>query len=246
MHGHRAETIGARPRGQERFAVARGRRFTSSFAKLKSILSIIIAAAFAAALLPGRVAAQENPAQSLVDAALADLTKKRYDEALKKLEEADKLAPNSPFILNLFGAIYTKKKDFDTARGYFEKALEAQSDFFPAKFNLGELLFLQKQYPQALDYFSRMLRENPNNELLQFKVILCLLQTRQIDEAKRLIAQMKFPGQEPAWYFAKAALAVAEGDKRKASEFLGGAEILYKDKTTLYRETFQDLGWPVK
>lgn len=212
---------------------------------MKTIPSIICTLA----LLAGTIAFAAPPvnrAQELVDSALVDFKDNKYDPAITKLKEANELAPNSPFILNLLGAALTKKKDYEAATGYFNKALEVEYSFFPARFNLGEVLFLQKRYPQALDYFTKLLRDSPGNELLQFKVVLCLLQTDQVDNAKKLASQMKFPGQEPAWYYAQASIALHEGNKKAAMKYLDNANVFFSGKTQLYQETFQDLGWPTR
>lgn len=190
--------------------------------------------------------AEEKPGQTLVEKALADFEKLKYDDALVKLREAEKETPGDPFILNLLGAACTKKKDYATAKEYFDKALAANPEFFPAQFNLGELLFLQKQYPQALGFFTTMLRSAPGNELLQFKVVLSLLMTGQEEDARKLASRMKFPGEGPAWYYAHAAVEHKEGHKAKASEYLSGAKTFFPDNISLYNETFEDLGWPTK
>ncbi len=191
-------------------------------------------------------AEEPDPAQTLVTAALADFEEKNFEAALTKLQEAEKLQPNSPFILNLLGAIYTKKKDYAAARTAFEEALEAAPNFFPAQFNLGELLFLQKQYPQALSNFTKMLNLDPTNELLQFKVILCLLLTEQPDEAKKLLSRMKYPINSPAKFYAEAAIKFIGGDKKIAAGLVIKGQTLFPEKASLYDETFGDLGWPIK
>lgn len=187
-----------------------------------------------------------NPTQALIDGALEDFEKKKYDEALQKLQEAEKLTPDSAFVYNLLGAAYTKKQDYAAAKAAFEKSLEKEPNFFPSVFNIGELLFLQKQYPQALEYFARMLDSAPGNELLQFKVVLCLLKTGQVDDAKKVVSRMRYPGEGPAWYYANAALQSQEGNKRKSLEYQASAKTFFPDKTSLYTETFEDLGWPIK
>lgn len=209
--------------------------------------ALLIALGILAVLSPLSKAQEEpSPTQALIDGALEDFEKKKYDEALTKLDEAEKLEPNSPFILNLKGAAYTKKQDYTAAKDCFEKSLEKDPSFFPSVFNIGELLFLQKQYPQALEYFARMLNSAPGNELLQFKVVLCLLKTEQREDAEKLVSRMRYPGEGPAWYYSNAALLIKEGNKRKASEYLASAKQFFPDKISLYSETFSDLGWPTK
>ncbi len=184
--------------------------------------------------------------QALVEKALVQFNADKYDAALPILEEANKLRPNTPFILNLLGAAYTKKKDFTKAKEQFDQALAIDYTFFPAQFNLGEIFFLQKQYASALDHFSRMLKNYPDNELLQFKVVLTLLLTDHKEDAEKLASKMKFPGQEPAWYYTQASIAMKSGDKGQARKNINAAEVMYSGKTSLYNETFQDLDWPTK
>ena len=227
------------------FAVAGQGRFTPSSPLVKTLLLISSLAALVCLIAPTHGQSGPNPAQTLVNTALKDFEDKKFDEALGKLQEAEKLDPQSAFILNLIGAAYTKKKDYAAAKASFEKALAIDYSFFPAQFNVGELYFLQKQYPQALEYFTRMLNNDPGNELLQFKVILCLLQTDQIEDAQKLAARMKFPGDGPGWYYAQAALKLKQGEKRKAAELISNATTIFPAKISLFAETFDDLGWKV-
>lgn len=195
-----------------------------------------------AVVLPSSARANEL----LVDEAVADLQEKDFDAALRKLLEAEKSDPGSAVVLNLLGAAYTKKKDYATARSYFEKSLAHQPSFFPPAFNLGELLFLEGRYPQALDAFSRLLAADPDNELLQFKVVLCLMLADRDDEAEKLLRRMRFPGQGPAWYYAQAAFQMNEGHRRQARELLTCAQVIFPKETSLYDETFDNLGWPTR
>lgn len=177
-----------------------------------------------------------------IQAALADFDSKNYDAALKKLEAVDAKLPEDPFVQNLLGAAYTKKKDYTTARKYFDKALEKQPDFFPAKFNLGELFFLQRQYDEALTYFQKMQDADPRNELLQFKIFLCELQLGNKEAAAKALKGIKYPGDTPAWYYGQAAWESKNGNNKKALEYVTGAQYIFGPKTALFDETFQDLG----
>ncbi len=184
--------------------------------------------------------------EHLVNDAIAEINKKEFDAALEKLLEAERRDPNSAAILNLLGAVYTKKKDHPKARSYFERSLAQQPDFFPPAFNLGELLFLDREYSLALDAFSRLLNADSDNELLQFKTALCLILVDRGQDAERLLVRMKFPGNGPAWYYAHAAFRLKEGDVRKAQKLLASAQVIFPGKTSLYDETFENLGWPTR
>lgn len=178
----------------------------------------------------------------LIQGALADFDAKKYDDALKKLEQVDKAMPDDYFVQNLLGAAYTKKKDYAAAQKYFEKSLAKVPDFFPAQFNVGELLFLQRQYAESLDYFQKMLVKNPQNELLQFKVFLCLLQLGNTEDAAKALKGIKYPGDTPAWYYGQAAWESKNGNNKKALEYVTGAQYIFGPKTAIFDETFSDLG----
>lgn len=224
--------------------IDRGLRRHHNLPALKTptiLLAAFLAGAFPAAT---QAAPPDNSRESklLFQAALADFDAKKYDEALLKLQTLEKKLPGDAFIQNLLGAAYTKKKDFATAQKYFDKSLEMQPDFFPAKFNLGELIFLQRQYPEALKYFQQMQERDPQNELLQFKVFLCQLQLGNMEEAAKALKAVKYPGDTPAWYYSQAAWASKNGDNKKAVEYVTGAQYIFGPKTALFDETFDDLG----
>ena len=178
----------------------------------------------------------------LVQAALSDFDAKNYDAALTKLQAVNAKTPDDAFVQNLLGAAYTKKKDYVAAQICFDKALQKQPDFFPAKFNVGELLFLQRRYAEALRYFQQMQERDPQNELLQFKVFLCQLQLGDNEQAAKALKTIKYPGDTPAWYYGQAAWASKHGDNKNASEYITRAQSIFGQKTALFDETFKDLG----
>ena len=191
----------------------------------------------------GHTAAPDVSRESkrLIQAALADFDAKKYNDALEKLRAVEAKVPDDAFVQNLLGAAYTKKKEYVTAQKYFDKSLEKQPDFFPAKFNVGELLFLQRRYPMALAHFQKMQEKDPQNELLQFKVFLCHLQLGDKDYAAKALKAIKYPGDTPAWYYGHAAFAFKNGDAKKAAEYVAGAQNIFGSKTALFDETFADL-----
>jgi tetratricopeptide (TPR) repeat protein len=207
---------------------------------------IFFAAALAFSVASPGAWSKDAAQERLVDDALADISKKKFDAALEKLLEAERLDPDSAVILNLLGAVHTKKKDYQTAKSCFERSLAREPGFFAPAFNLGELLFLDGCYSQALDSFSKMLNADPSNELLQFKTVLCLLLMDRTEDAQKVFERMKFPGNGPAWYYAQAALWLKEGDRRNARALLTSAQVIFPEKTPLYDETFENLGWPTR
>lgn len=225
-------------------AIDRSRCHLHTWDTLKTPI-FILTALLCGALFAGAQTAPPNiskESRTLIQGSLADFDAKNYDAALKKLLDLETKMPDDPFVQNLLGAAYTKKKDFGKAQQCFDKALAKQPDFFPAKFNVGELLFLQRRYAEALDYFEKMQEQDPKNELLQFKILLCQLQLGQMEDAQKTLKKIKYPSDTPAWYYSQAAWESKNGNTKKAREYVTGARYIFGPKTALFEETFEDLG----
>ena len=66
---------------------------------------------------------------------------------------ADQIAPNIPDTWNLRGAIYAEEHDYEKAEDAFEKAGKLKpGDFWP-KYNIAELMLMQKKYGPAAAAF---------------------------------------------------------------------------------------------
>ena len=179
--------------------------------------------------------------QTAIQAVVSDFNDNKIDAALAKLQELQKSMPDDPSILNLLGSAYSKKKEYPVAEEYFRKALDEISDFFPAAFNLGEILFLQKKYTESRDYFQKLRDQNRDNELLQYKVALCDILLTDDERAKKSMQSIKYPGDSPAWYYAQAAWEFKKGNAKKGREYVRVAKSIFGSKTTLFDETFANL-----
>jgi predicted Zn-dependent protease len=203
------------------------------------VLMLGLAAAFAQPASPFA----ETPTPADIESALKDVDAKQFDQALTKLVVLEKAHPNDPLVLNLIGACHVKKKDYAKAEPYFQKALENSPGFFPALYNLGEVMFLKKDFAAARGHFQSMRASDKRNELLQFKVVLCDLELGENDRAKKVMNAIKYPGDSPAWYYAQAAWELKNGKRAKAREYIAGARYIFGDKTALFDESFADLGY---
>lgn len=179
----------------------------------------------------------EESTQAAIESVLKDIDAKKNDEALAKLEVLQTQMPEDPLILNLIGSVYTSKNDYLAAESYYRKSLKKKPGFFPAVYNLGELLFLQKNYTEAREHFQAMRASDSRNELLQFKIVLCDLELNETSRAKKLADAIKYPGDSPAWYYAQAACEGKSGNKKKAREYIAGAKYIFGPKTSLFDDS---------
>jgi Tfp pilus assembly protein PilF len=211
----------------------------------QSFLSIFLSFAIWLPVCLGQISAPdaEDVKNMAIEQVLADFEAKKYKEALEKLHTLQKTYPDDPLIFNLIGSVQIKKKDYAAAWTSFREALKNQPGFFPAEYNLGEILFLEKKYAEAREHFQAMRASDTRHELLQFKVFLCDLQSGEKDRARRVMNAIKYPGDSPAWYYAKAAWEYKQGNLKKAREYVLGAKYIFGDKTALFDETFETLNF---
>lgn len=213
-----------------------------AFERMHLLIFLLLSLSLATAY--GQVSAPlpEESTQAAIESVLADFDAKKNDEALAKLETLQKKLPDDPLILNLIGSVYSKKKDYLAAETYFRKAVKKSPGFFPALYNIGEILFLEKKYTEAREHFQAMRGSDTRNELLQFKVVLCDLALNDTERAKKVMNAIKYPGDSPAWYYAHAAYENTAGNKKKAREYIAGAKYIFGPKTSLFDETFEAAG----
>lgn len=152
-----------------------------------------------------------------------------YQAALERLGALQGPAGQDLSVLNLRGAIMTKLGKHNEARELFEAILATDPNYFPAAFNLGEVQFLAGNYEGALETFQRIRRRDPRNELVRFKVLVCLLALDRDSEAQKIANGLIPAGNTPAWYYAQAMLARQAGDEKAAQKHLTAARAIYLD-----------------
>jgi tetratricopeptide (TPR) repeat protein len=141
-----------------------------------------------------------------------------YQAALERLGALQGPAGQDLSVLNLRGAIMTKLGKHNEARELFEAILATDPNYFPAAFNLGEVQFLAGNYEGALETFQRIRRRDPRNELVRFKILICLLKLDRDREAQKIANGLIPAGNTPAWYYAQAVLARQAGDEPTAQK----------------------------
>jgi type IV pilus assembly protein PilF len=79
------------------------------------------------------------------------LNQGNYPLALRELLEAEKLNPQSPFILNNLALTYFARGEQALAIDKLKKSLQIKKDFSEARNNLARIYIETKQYPLAID-----------------------------------------------------------------------------------------------
>lgn len=176
----------------------------------------------------------------------------RYSEALEKLDEAEKLAPNLADIYALRGDIYLapRRRDFDLALPQFQKAAELEPQSPLPRFNLAEYFFVKHEFDTALQAFTKITADFPKlpmiiRHLVHYKRALCELKLGHRPAAEQIVADnFTFMDDTPAYYFSKAAMAFDLGDAAKANEWVQRGVAVFKGPNCEpYYDAFKELRW---
>ena len=95
-----------------------------------------------------------------------------YEKAIIHCEEALTYNPENPTNLYILGQLYERIEDFSKAEKYISMSLKLQDYPLDDEYvNLGMVLNRQKKYKEALEVFSKAVKENPSSERAQFFLV---------------------------------------------------------------------------
>ncbi|MFT5192787.1 MAG: tetratricopeptide (TPR) repeat protein [Verrucomicrobiales bacterium] len=178
----------------------------------------------------------------------------RLQEGLDRLIQIEAITPDLYQTYNLRGAIFTKLRDFDTARAAFKKALELKPGLMEAMFNLAELDFVEKHFVPAEKAFRKLKADFPGLrpetiKLIDYKLFITVLLQSGAGDAKEKQAMGMLDGFDflddyPVFYYGKAALAFHQDNKEEAEEWMASARRIYDKATqTIYIDALIEMGW---
>ena len=171
----------------------------------------------------------------------------RLAEALQKLDEAEQIAPDLFMVHNLKGAVFTKMRVFDKARASFVRAGQLNPGSFHPKFNLAEIDFVEHHWDKAQSGFEALLTGNADEstkKLMQFKIVICLLQQDKIAEAEKIVKGFSYLDDDPVFYMGHAAIEFQKKNKDEAQSYIDSANRIYTGQIlTIYMDSFIEVGW---
>ncbi|HJW38871.1 MAG TPA: tetratricopeptide repeat protein [Candidatus Udaeobacter sp.] len=173
-----------------------------------------------------------------------------FATALKLIDEADKVDPNKPAILNLRGEILMQQQQFDQAEAAFKKAARLDPKLREAQYNLAQIPFKKKDYAKAQERFEALYNRMPGGdknqaaELIKFKIYMTLLLEGKESRAHTMMEEFQFTGDTPALYYAQAAWEYKHNNPEKAADWTGSANKIYSPAlNTVFADAFYDVGW---
>ena len=151
-----------------------------------------------------------------------DLEKRDPDGAVKRLEQAVKMAPDFAMAWNGLGTIAYQTRRFDRAEECFRQALREDPEAFEPLVNLGGVLVTEHKLDQAADYNLRAVLTRPNDALANSQLGLTYFELARMELAQKYLERTRQI--DPA-HFSHPQLLLAEihlrrGERREAADVL--------------------------
>jgi tetratricopeptide (TPR) repeat protein len=191
-------------------------------------------AAFCFVLAARLALADQRSTNAAIERATSAFNQGRLEEAERQIDAAARAGSKKPEIPNLRGAILTSEKRYDEAVEQFNQALALDPKFYVAKFNLAQVELLEGKYSEAAKEYEALKEVDPESELVDFKLVLCALMAGEESKASGIADLMKFPGKTPAYYYARAAIALRRGEKEAAQKYFENVKKYYSEEQCRY------------
>ena len=188
--------------------------------------------------------------ESMYDKAFTAFNQARYDDALKALDAIDHGQPDLAESLNLRGVVYMRQGRYEKAEAALRKALSIEPRFWNASFNLAEIPFLQKNWPEARNRFEALVAgesdalQPETSQLIQYKILLTFVLQGKENTVDWILNKFESTKQSPALYYSNAAIAFQRHNEKEAAEWIAAAKKQFSAPLNqLYAESFYEVGW---
>ena len=207
----------------------------------------LLVAAVLIALAPVRRTALQQAGRDPVDAAKREFQQGDFDAGLAILDQSDRSGTPRGQSLDLRGSILMEQKKLDEALAALKAAHAADPALFAPRLHIGDALLRQQKWEEARAAYDVVLRETNiiiSHEKLSFAVLMTHLGAGDKAGAQSALERITFPTETAAYYYAQAAWAFANGNKREAEKWMRTAAEIFDERTTAwFARPFFELGW---
>jgi tetratricopeptide (TPR) repeat protein len=135
--------------------------------------------------------AQDSDSSKQLERIAALINENRIDDAERQLNLILTTTPNNSLALNLLGTIRAKQQRLDDAEALFSRAVALDKEFLGAHMNLAYLYLIRGVPDKTISELREVLRLDPNNADVSYKLAHLLLSRDRIDECITLIEDQK-------------------------------------------------------
>ncbi|MDQ6809343.1 MAG: tetratricopeptide repeat protein [Verrucomicrobiota bacterium] len=214
-----------------------------------AVVLVLVLSSFAAS----NVAPSKAELESMYDKAFREFNANNFPEALKQLDAIDARQPDLAESQNLRGVILMRQSSYDQAEQALQKALATDPKFWNARFNLAEIPFLKKDWPEARNRFQGLLFGNALElqgealQLIQYKILLTYLLENKENMVDSILTKLELTPDTPAVHYANAAIAFQKKNEKEAKDWLAAAEKNFTPQLNkLFAESLYEVGWITK
>ncbi len=178
--------------------------------------------------------------------AKAQFQQGKFDAALAVLDRLEKSSRPSMESLDLRGCVYLEQGKFEEAAKAFDGSHAFKFDAFAPRIHHADALLAQKKFTEAGNEYERLIQvKSPMwPDYARFGLLLAYLGGHEEALAKRVYAEILFPTETPAYYYAQAAWAFGHGKKSDAQKWIGSAKKIFDSgKTAWFDRALYQLGW---
>jgi tetratricopeptide (TPR) repeat protein len=216
--------------------------------KIRKIAAItaLVLSSFAAS----NVAPSKAELEAMYDKAFREFDANNFPEALKQLDAIDTRQPDLAESQNLRGVIFMREGIYDKAEAALHEALRIDPKFWNARFNLAEIPFLKKDWPEARNRFQDLLSNNISDlqgeaaQLIQYKILLTYMLEGKENMVDSILAKFELSPETPAVHYANAAIALQHKNSKEAKDWMAAAEKNFSPQLNkLFAESLYEVGW---
>ncbi len=196
------------------------------------------------------VAPTKAELEEMYNAAFRAFDSGKFAEALKQLDAIDARQPDLAASKNLRGVIQMRQGNYDQAEAALQDAARIDPKFWNARFNLAEIPFLRKDWPEARNRFEQLLSSGESDlakeasQLIQYKILLTYLLEGKDDMVDSIQAKLELSPDTPAVDYVKAAVALQQKNQSEAKDWISAAEKNYSPQLNkLFAESLYEVGW---
>src|SRR2546427_2515154 len=196
------------------------------------------------------VAPTKTELEEMYNAAFRAFDSGKFAEALKQLDAIDARQPDLAASKNLRGVIQMRQGNYDQAEAALQDAARIDPKFWNARFNLAEIPFLRKDWPEARKRFEQLLSSGESDlakeasQLIQYKILLTYLQEGNRNMVDSMLAKLELSPDTPAVDYVKAAVALQQKNQNEAKDWISAAEKNFSPQLNkLFAESLYEVGW---